>query len=197
MVGSARRAPSLRARQQRSIAWWAAIVLVHLALVFALQQTLRRSQQRPAAPPAVTWLRLPPPPSETPRQPPPPRAATPAQPSRAVRPPPSPVPPAVPPPEPAAITLPPPTDVPPPGPLLDSAATREAVREIARRPLLGERAAAATGTALPASRDEVLARQTERAAKGDCMKGEFAGGGMGLLSLPALAWAAVSGECAK
>lgn len=31
--------------------------------------------------------------------------------------------------------------------------------------------------------------------KGDCLKGEFAGGGMGLLSLPFLAVAAVRGDC--
>lgn len=33
------------------------------------------------------------------------------------------------------------------------------------------------------------------AAKGDCMKGEFLGGGMGLLSAPFLAYAAAAGHC--
>ena len=31
----------------------------------------------------------------------------------------------------------------------------------------------------------------------DCMKGEFKGGGMGLLSLPMLAAAALKGECSR
>ena len=35
------------------------------------------------------------------------------------------------------------------------------------------------------------------AAHGDCMKGEFKGGGMGLLSLPMLAAAALKGECSR
>lgn len=80
--------------------------------------------------------------------------------------------------------------------LLDSEATRRAIREAGRQPLLAERAAAATGLALVA-KDERLREDAAKAGKGDCMKGEYAGAGMGLLSLPALALAAATGACAK
>lgn len=80
--------------------------------------------------------------------------------------------------------------------LLDSEATRRAIREAGRQPLLAERAAAATGLAL-VPKDERLREDTAKAGKGDCMKGEYAGGGAGLLSLPALALAAATGACAK
>ena len=35
------------------------------------------------------------------------------------------------------------------------------------------------------------------AAKGDCLKGQYPGANMGLLSLPFLAVAAATGNCAK
>ena len=41
------------------------------------------------------------------------------------------------------------------------------------------------------------AEGVKQGAKGDCLKGEFAGSGGGLLSLPALAYAAAAGKCAK
>jgi hypothetical protein len=42
---------------------------------------------------------------------------------------------------------------------------------------------------------QVLPHAVAAAAKGDCTKGQFVGGGMGLLSLPFLAVAAVRGDC--
>jgi hypothetical protein len=83
-----------------------------------------------------------------------------------------------------------------PGRLLDSAASRQAIRDAARGPLLAERAAAATGIE-PVSAAEKLSQGAAAAGLGDCMKGDYAGGGMGLLSLPFLALAAASGRCAK
>lgn len=47
------------------------------------------------------------------------------------------------------------------------------------------------------SANERLANNVREAGKGDCAKGEYAGGGMGLLSLPFLAIAAAAGNCAK
>jgi hypothetical protein len=42
---------------------------------------------------------------------------------------------------------------------------------------------------------QALPDAVARAGKGDCMKGEFVGAGMGLLSAPFLAYAAVAGNC--
>lgn len=103
-------------------------------------------------------------------------------------------------PEIAAVATPPapPASAPPPsaGSLLDSEATRQAIRQIARQPLLSERAAAATGEPFRTV-DGRLAEAAAQAGKGDCMKGEYFGGGAGLLSLPFLAAAVVRGQCAK
>lgn len=80
--------------------------------------------------------------------------------------------------------------------LLDNLATRQAIRSAARGPLLSERAAQATDT--PVSRtDTALASQVHDAGRGDCLKGEYLGGGAGLLSVPFLAYAAVAGKCAR
>ncbi|MBS0448369.1 MAG: hypothetical protein JSR59_20780 [Proteobacteria bacterium] len=76
-----------------------------------------------------------------------------------------------------------------PASLLDSAGTRRAIREAARAGIDAD-----TGMATDAQR---LSNGMRNAAKGDCMKGEYAGGGMGLLSLPFLAAAVVGGQCAK
>lgn len=80
--------------------------------------------------------------------------------------------------------------------LLDSEASRRAIRDAGSQPLLAERAAAATGQAI-VSKDQQYSEAAAKAGKGNCLKGEFAGGGMGLLSLPALALAAAKGDCAK
>lgn len=99
----------------------------------------------------------------------------------------------------AAITAPlgpePPASAPPIR-LMDTAATRQALREASRNPLLSERAQAVTGIQNP-TQAERLSAATAAAGHGDCAKGEFAGGGMGLLSLPFLAAAAISGQCGR
>lgn len=75
------------------------------------------------------------------------------------------------------------------GRLLDSAAGREAVQSAARQGLVRPQ--------IPAQREDPLASGMRQAAQGDCMKGELKGGGMGLLSLPMLAAAALKGECSR
>jgi hypothetical protein len=99
----------------------------------------------------------------------------------------------------AALAAAPPASAPsaPPGSLLDTAATRAAIRAIARGPLLSERAVAATGLAPAAGAGERLARDVDAAQRGDCLHGGFAGGGAGLLSLPFLAAAIATGQCGK
>ncbi len=47
------------------------------------------------------------------------------------------------------------------------------------------------------STQEKLTHGLQQARHGDCAKGEFKGGNMGLLSLPALAAAVVRGECSR
>ena len=83
----------------------------------------------------------------------------------------------------------------PPPSLMDGEATRRAIRAAAREPGL----AAQAGRQGPALRtpDERLGDQVQRSAKGDCLKGEYLGGGMGLLSLPFLAAAALKGDCRR
>jgi hypothetical protein len=75
------------------------------------------------------------------------------------------------------------------GRLLDSAAGRDAVQSAARQDAARPR--------IPAQREDPLASGMREAAHGDCMKGEFKGGGMGLLSVPMLAAAALKGECSR
>ena len=75
------------------------------------------------------------------------------------------------------------------GRLLDSAPGREAVQSAARQE--------ADRPRLQIQREDALASAMRGAAHGDCMKGEFKGGGMGLLSLPMLAAAALQGECSR
>lgn len=82
-------------------------------------------------------------------------------------------------------------------PLLDGAATRRAIRALAREPSLAERAALASGQPPRASRGEALAEDIERNAIGDCSKGEYAGAGMGLLSLPFWLLAELRERCAR
>lgn len=83
----------------------------------------------------------------------------------------------------------------PPPSLMDGEATRRAIRAAAREPGL----AAQAGRQGPALRtpDERLGDQVQQSAKGDCLKGEYLGGGMGLLSLPFLAAAALKGDCRR
>ena len=127
-----------------------------------------------------------------------------------------------------AITLPaPPHDPPPvaaatppassPKPdlsFLDNAATRQAIRNVARGDTLASAGNAAThedkGSELlaadgshagtprnlpPPPPAQLLARNIAAAHKGDCGKGEYLGGGMGLLSAPFLIAAEAMGQC--
>lgn len=96
------------------------------------------------------------------------------------------------------LTAPAMAPTPPDTPLLDSAATRRAIRESARQPGSAAQRAVEDGAALRAPTAEArLPGAMERSGKGDCAKGEFAGSGMYLLSLPFLAAAAIKGDCAK
>ena len=81
--------------------------------------------------------------------------------------------------------------------LIDSAATRSALRQTAREPLNGERHLMAQEQETGVSASEKLGRKMQQAGHGDCAKGQFAGGGMGLLSAPFYLLAEASGKCAK
>jgi hypothetical protein len=127
-----------------------------------------------------------------------------------------------------AITLPAPPHEPPPlaaatppasSPkpdlsFLDNAATRQAIRNVARGDTLASAGNAAThednGSELlaadgshagttrnlpPPPPAQLLAQNIAAAHKGDCGKGEYLGGGMGLLSAPFLIAAEAMGKC--
>jgi len=98
---------------------------------------------------------------------------------------------------------------------LDNAATRQAIRGAGRGESLASRANALThedpGSELVAADGshcnckrnlprpppaQALAQDIAAAHKNDCMKGEFAGAGMGLLSAPFLLAAEAMGKCA-
>ena len=88
----------------------------------------------------------------------------------------------------AAVTLP---------SLMDTDATRRAIRNSARRSAQPGHVAGADDEPHRASTQERLAAEIKAAGKGDCVKGEYLGAGMGLLSLPFLAVAAARGACAQ
>jgi hypothetical protein len=77
--------------------------------------------------------------------------------------------------------------------LLDGDATRRAIRTSARDPGLAAQAGR-TGPAV-ATPDQRLGSGIAQGARGDCLKGEYFGGGAGLLSLPFLAAAALRDQC--
>ena len=81
--------------------------------------------------------------------------------------------------------------------LLDTEASRRAIRASARTPSLSTQAVAASEEPRPASAQERLGGAVKSAGKGDCLKGDFAGAGMGLLSLPFIVLAAARGACAQ
>lgn len=81
--------------------------------------------------------------------------------------------------------------------LLDSEATRRAIRASARAPSPSEQLARAREEPARIGAGERLGNDIRSAGKGDCVKGEYAGAGMGLLSLPFLAYAAAAGNCGK
>lgn len=87
------------------------------------------------------------------------------------------------------------TAVPATEPLLDSEATRRALRASARDP--GLAAQAGRFGSAPLTPEERLGAEVQKSAKGDCQKGEYLGGGMGLLSLPFLAAAALREQCRR
>lgn len=81
---------------------------------------------------------------------------------------------------------------------MDGAATRLAVRQSTRgAPLLSERADQASQAPERLDASARLGREIKDAGAGDCLKGEYAGGGMGLLSAPFLLLAQARGKCAK
>jgi hypothetical protein len=178
----------------------AAVILLHGLLVLVLHGLMVRPPPPASTAPALQWVTLPPlaPPETRPPEltraravtvrpvavPPIPREAPPTGTLQLVEAPPRP-------PEPPSSAASAPT-----GSVLDSPATRQALRGLGQRPLLSERAAQAMGEPVQRT-DTALADEVQRAAKGDCLKGEFAGSGMGLLSLPALAVAAARGQCAR
>jgi len=129
-----------------------------------------------------------------------------------------------------AITLPAPSPEPPavaaatppassPRPdlsFLDNAATRQAIRNVARGDTLashgnaltreenGSELVAADGTHVGMTRNlpppppaQLLSQNIAAAHKGDCAKGEYMGGGMGLLSAPFLLAAEAMGKCSS
>lgn len=96
---------------------------------------------------------------------------------------------------PAATGVPPAAqrrDAPPPS-LLDSPATRQAIRDAARAPSLAD----LDGTTPRMGASQQLGASIASGARGDCDKGEYAGGGMGLLSLPFWAIAKLRERCGK
>lgn len=103
--------------------------------------------------------------------------------------------------EPRAQAMAPQTEVPaelPPMPastplprLLDSEATRRAVRQAAREAPPGPLQAQAENS------QQRLERGMKGSAHGDCLKGEFMGGGMGLLSAPFWLLAEARGKCGR
>jgi hypothetical protein len=81
--------------------------------------------------------------------------------------------------------------------LLDTPAIRQALRAVARGPSLRALGDAAVGAARPLSPEERLGQDVARAARGDCLKSEFFGGGAGLLSLPFWLAAEAGGKCRR
>jgi hypothetical protein len=175
---------------------WLPVLLVvaglHLVLLLLAQRAMRSPPARPVpaqAPLVLVWVQPPPPaPAAPPPQPPPaPKAARRStQPSISA--------------EPAAVqatapasaaiaasTAPPATQATasaPAGGLLDTEASRRAIREAARQRSTAEMGAQATGERAPVSDQDRMGQEIARGARGDCLKGEYAGSGMGLLSLP-------------
>lgn len=80
--------------------------------------------------------------------------------------------------------------------LLDTDASRRALRSAARNPNLASRVDAQVGVHSPTAAQR-LPGSVQQAGKGDCGKGEYPGAGMGLLSLPFIAAALATGNCAQ
>ncbi len=168
------------------------VVVLHALLAWGLSRALQSTPQPMAAQPPLVMVQIRPPspapaqataPTPRPGQDPvrsPDRArredpATQAVPAAALPPVAEP---------PAAATAPEAASSAPAGSVLDSEATRRAIRDLARQRSVGELGAQASGEPAAASAQERLGQEIARGARGDCLKGEYAGSGMGLLSLP-------------
>jgi len=81
--------------------------------------------------------------------------------------------------------------------LLETDASRRAIRAAARSTSLTEQVAQAGAEPRRSSAQERLGHEVKAAGRGDCMKGEYLGAGMGIFSLPFLAVAAGRGACAQ
>ena len=82
-------------------------------------------------------------------------------------------------------------------PWTDEEQLRRIVQMHAKQVPITEQAALASQAPKKLSSTERLGRQIQSAADGDCLKGEFAGAGMGLLSLPFWAIAEARGKCRR
>lgn len=91
----------------------------------------------------------------------------------------------------ASPSVAPPASAPLPS-LLDSEATRRAVRQAAL-----SAPEAAQAKSLPETTQQRLGQDIAKSADGDCLKGEFAGAGMGLLSAPFWLLAEARGKCRR
>ncbi len=82
--------------------------------------------------------------------------------------------------------------------LLEGAATRNAIRQSTQgQPLLAERAGQASQAPDKVEASARLGKEMMKGATGDCLKGEYAGGGMGLLSAPFWLLAEARGKCRR
>ena len=101
---------------------------------------------------------------------------------------------------PAAAAEPPQAASPAPAPpplILHSESTRRVLRDIGRERSFSDRATQDLNGTPRSAFDSRLSTDVAGSARGDCMKGQFTGSGMGLLSLPALALAAAQGDCGR
>jgi hypothetical protein len=80
---------------------------------------------------------------------------------------------------------------------LDAATQARAVRDALRTPGAAQHAAEAGAALRGDSPAQAFSRSVEEAAHGDCAKGEYAGSGYGLLSLPFLAAAYLQERCRR
>ena len=195
------------ARSRSRPIWLPLLLLVavaHLLLLQLMQHALRPTRAPTAAPHESVLVLLPP--VVVPRALPPP--AEPDEPKRRPRrltKPPRPAP-AAPTAAPADTAAAPAAPEPAPqaagpapasGNLLDSDASRRAIRAAARKPSMAELGAQASGANAALSEQEQLGREIARGAIGDCLKGEYAGSGMGLLSLPFWLMAELRDKCRR
>lgn len=82
--------------------------------------------------------------------------------------------------------------------LLYGAATQRAIRQSTQgQPLLAERADRASQAPDKVDASTQLGNEMMKGATGDCLKGEYAGGGMGLLSAPFWLLAEARGKCRR